>query len=538
MFRDDNVAITAPGDYPNHRKVIAYRTSPGADFGDERGLSFHGTHTAGTTCGDDSAVGGTAPYDGMALKARIYFWDIGATSGLTFTDLYGMLRDAAVGNAAGGANTISNSWGYLGADGEYISECREVDQFAWDYPTCLPFFSSGNLGPGDPSIIANPPSTSKDVVSVGALYGWGDELFYWSNRGPLKDGRMSPILTGPGSLRSAAGAGTNTYGEMMGTSMSSPCVASATILIRQYFTEGWYPSGTKQEQDAFIPSSALLKAMAIASADNHVSSYVAPDNNIGWGRIDLDSALYFAGDQKKLAVADDSVGLSTGEYVDYDLSISDPTIPLRIALVWTDYPGTPMAGRVLVNDLDLIASDGTTPLQGNVNLDGESMYYPTSRADSVNTEETIYHSNPKVGRWTVRVSARNTPFGPQRYALVVTGGLGSLTGIESPPGIQPMGMTPPMLEGLPNPTSGRTLFRYAIPGRLFADHYPPTATLRIYNLSGQLVKTLAAGTEQPGEHRIGWDGNDDRGRATPAGVYFVRLNAVGYSRTERMVVVR
>ena len=37
-------------------------------------------------------------------------------------------------------------------------------------------------------------------------------------------------------------------------------------LVRQYFTEGFYPSGRARVADRFNPSGALLKAMMIASA--------------------------------------------------------------------------------------------------------------------------------------------------------------------------------------------------------------------------------------------------------------------------------
>ena len=52
--------------------------------------------------------------------------------------------------------------------------------------------------------------------------------------------------------------------------------------------------------NGFTPSAALLKAMAINSADNGLTGYTVPDNNVGWGRIDADNVLYFTGDAKKL----------------------------------------------------------------------------------------------------------------------------------------------------------------------------------------------------------------------------------------------
>ena len=48
-----------------------------------------------------------------------------------------------------------------------------------------------------------------------------------------------------------------------GTSFAAPAVAGIAALVRQYYTEGWYPSGARQPHHAFTPSGALLKATLI-----------------------------------------------------------------------------------------------------------------------------------------------------------------------------------------------------------------------------------------------------------------------------------
>jgi hypothetical protein len=63
MFRDNAVPITTFGDFPTHRKVIAYlRGSESTDiiFGDDAGASYHGTHTSGTFAGNDAGLGVSA----------------------------------------------------------------------------------------------------------------------------------------------------------------------------------------------------------------------------------------------------------------------------------------------------------------------------------------------------------------------------------------------------------------------------------------------------------------------------------------------
>ena len=62
--------------------------------------------------------------------------------------------------------------------------------------------------------------------------------------------------------------------------------------------------------------------------------------------------------------------------------------------------------------------------------------------------------------------------------------------------------------------------------------------LQVFDISGRLVRTLAAGAFEPGEHRVPWNGRDERGHAVSSGVYFCRLQAGGEALSERVVLVR
>jgi subtilisin family serine protease len=71
FFSDPSVPIDDFGDYPSHRKIIAYQQSVASIyvlFGDEDG---HGTHTAGSILGNDRPVGGSSVNIGMAPDAKI-----------------------------------------------------------------------------------------------------------------------------------------------------------------------------------------------------------------------------------------------------------------------------------------------------------------------------------------------------------------------------------------------------------------------------------------------------------------------------------
>jgi hypothetical protein len=84
----------------------------------------------------------------------------------------------------------------------------------------------------------------------------------------------------------------------------------------------------------------------------------------------------------------------------------------------------------------------------------------------------------------------------------------------------------------PNPFNPRTTIHF----RVEAD--AARASLRIYDVAGRLVRTLLDGAVGAGDHRIVWQGRDDRGGEVASGVYFYRLEVDGASWSRSMVLVR
>ncbi len=64
----------------------------------------------------------------------------------------------------------------------------------------------------------------------------------------------------------------------------------------------------------------------------------------------------------------------------------------------------------------------------------------------------------------------------------------------------------------------------------------PTASLRIYNLQGQLVRTLFAGPVTAGYREVRWDGLADNGLAVASGAYFYNL-ATGKDELKRKLLL-
>ncbi len=85
---------------------------------------------------------------------------------------------------------------------------------------------------------------------------------------------------------------------------------------------------------------------------------------------------------------------------------------------------------------------------------------------------------------------------------------------------------------VPNPFNPHTLIRYELPA-------PSSVTLRIFDASGRVVRTLASSeTRGAGAHTVWWDGANDRGEAVASGAYFYRLEAGGETLSRKMMLLK
>ncbi|HAK61253.1 MAG TPA: hypothetical protein DCO77_12885, partial [Nitrospiraceae bacterium] len=416
-----------PGDIPigpDHRKIVGYDETYGDGLDFSRG---HGTHVIGTVGGDRTPVDGGAKANGAAPKSKLFIQDLSRETPFAVSpppELGEMLITAY--NA--GARIHTNSWGYYG--NFYGIRAVNVDKFMWEHPDFLALFANGNSGPDEGTMLC--PATAKNVISVGNAENGLDaeNVYIESSNGPAFDGRIKPTVTAPGtgitSAESDGKEGSNNSGTMIGTgtSMATPAVAGAAALVRQYFTEGYWPSGIARSADGFTPSAALIKATIVNSAQNMSGSNTdspIPSTGQGWGRVNLSNTLMFFGDPGGLAIVDFPSGLATGKSWSREYYAS-PAQPLKITLVWTDFPGAELAAKVLVNDLDLTvtAPDGATTYIGNVFDKGASI--TGGIADRLNVEEQVLLEAPEAGNYIVTVNASNIPNGPQPFAVVITGG--------------------------------------------------------------------------------------------------------------------
>ncbi len=435
QFYDSAYPITTWGSYPSHRKIRNYsRGGSAATFGDHAIFGYHGTHTGCTVSGEDSYNGGTSTYDGISKSCKLSFIDIGSSSGSL--SIWGDLNQLWDTNYVYGASSVSNSWGSANG-GDYVSYDAQTDQFMWRRRNVLIVCSAGNSGSG--ANTTGSPGNAKDALTIGSV-GRLDPtaIAGYSSRGPTDDNRYKPTVMAPGGLNtggdpglmSANGGtsgGSSGYQQMSGTSMASPSACGTIGLLREYLTRGFYPTGAEVPGNAIPnPSNALLKALAVVSTDPNVTGYTVPNYNIGWGRIDAESVLYFTGQARKLLLHDSaSGGLNTNDSVVYSWDVSS-AIPLRVTLCWTDSAGNPAATRSQLNDLDLrVVNPSGTSYWGNYYSGGQSA--TGGSRDSNNVEENFRLNAPTIGRWTAWVRGRNVPTGAnQTFAITITGDVSNL----------------------------------------------------------------------------------------------------------------
>ncbi len=83
----------------------------------------------------------------------------------------------------------------------------------------------------------------------------------------------------------------------------------------------------------------------------------------------------------------------------------------------------------------------------------------------------------------------------------------------------------------PNPFNPVTNVAFALP-------VDCKVSLKIYNVAGQLVRTLVNETMPAGNHTVTWDGTNSSGEKVASGIYFYKLNAGDFSKTMKMVMTK
>jgi hypothetical protein len=179
---------------------------------------------------------------------------------------------------------------------------------------------------------------------------------------------------------------------------------------------------------------------------------------------------------------------------------------------------------------------------------GKTMRYiealaPTGLADTIYVMDMKNNASPYEGRaCAVRDSGKAVFFGFPMYfmdreqaklaAQQVMLEFGEpYVGVEGKQGGREQRVTFRLEQNAPNPFKRQTSINYQLTK-------PGLVSLKVYNVAGQIVKTLVNGVQSGGGCNVKWDGRDDNGNDISNGVYIYRLQAGDMSQTRKMVVLR
>ena len=212
-------------------------------------IGNHGTHVIGTVLGLDSSSRDTI---GVAYGAYFIATDPIVTNLALVRSWTQLMRafqwalnpDGDTSTHADVPDVINNSWGRTNAGLDSVCQAVVVAQalLSVEAAGIANVFSAGNSGPG-PYTIGVPAQViydSLNVFCVGALDA-SNVLAGFSSNGPSRCGsdsmvQIKPEVSAPGvNVRSADGP--SGYGQKSGTSMASPHVTGAVLLLKEAFPQ-------------------------------------------------------------------------------------------------------------------------------------------------------------------------------------------------------------------------------------------------------------------------------------------------------------
>ena len=448
-----NCNTANPSIHPDFRgRILELRrtTGPGNAIDSTSG---HGTHVAGTAVG--SGIQSAGLYRGTAPGAQF-------------------MMQQRTGNEPAGMNYAigqnykihSNSWGGIECMFRYLAPAKTFDTIGYNNVNSIIVFAAGNeegtpvpngCGPATGQNSIQPQSVAKNILAVGATENSRNgnnpnDIATFSSRGPNSNPanantvRIKPDIVAPGTniistnvnptllppagnvCTSGWGAVDNNYTLCGGTSMATPHVSGSLAVTLEYL---------RVVQHYTNASGALLKALVIngavdigglGSAAQGTATH-APNNDQGWGRLDLANTLYPYGRSTTLAFLDQDASkiTATNTKVKYDkmnglpLRFSSST-NVTITLVWMDAPPAGLS-HALINDLDLLVSTPNGSIyRGNI-LDPNGFSVDTNTKpgrDAVNNVERVKLINPEDGLYILNVSGARISGSAQPFAVVVS----------------------------------------------------------------------------------------------------------------------
>jgi len=110
-----------------------------------------------------------------------------------------------------------------------------------------------------------------------------------------------------------------------------------------------------------------------------------------------------------------------------------------------------------------------------------------------------------------------------------------IEGVSIPAQVEQVGEVLPehfvLHQNYPNPFNPTTTIQFDVPTMA-------NIHLAIYNVRGELIRTLVDETKPAGAYSIRWNGRDDHGQRVTSGLYFYKLTGPDFSATRKLVLLK
>ena len=189
------------------------------------------------------------------------------------------------------------------------------------------------------------------------------------------------------------------------------------------------------------------------------------------------------------------------------------------------------------------------------NLFGSSKVVPTASHDATEIREFIvgqrveglvlpeasggtapltYSLSPALPAGLTFDAVTRTIAGTPRAAaeIVYTYAVTDANGATASLALQTLPTSFSLTDNFPNPFNPTTTIQYALPQAVDVE-------LTVYNVVGQVVRTLVAEHQSAGRYAVEWDATDDNGHSLSSGMYFYRLQAGGeFREVKKMLLLK
>ena len=329
------------------------------------------------------------------------------------------------------------------------------------------------------------PADGDSVITIGAVDSAGD-VTYFSSPGPTYDGRIKPEVSALGFSNTVANPyDDQAYTTASGTSFSCPLVSGVAALVLQRA-----PSLTPMEVREAL-------TMTASQADT-------PDNDMGWGIVNAYAAVTYFGPKfvhTQLKSTDDA----TGPY---------PVVALITDRVGVDPAQVRLFYRLDGGEWNLEPMTDLGSDLFSADIPGQPDYtWVEYYLEAVSTNDVTTH-DPDSGLPGVYYD-----FFVEPYSSVAGPGQQGLPAVTSLAG------------AVPNPFNPRTEISFRL-----ADSGP--VRLDVFDVKGQLVRTLVDCHLEAGLYAELWDGRNAAGRVVGSGVYMYRLGTANGVWEGKMLLVR